>query len=140
MGNSRLADIPGAEFVGGQMDNASVASNGAGALIGYVFVAPADINIVNAWWTPTGANTTANTASYRALTLVNGGAAGAGTVVLASIVTTVTHASNTPIAFSGSGSVASGGQVALSQATVGGDHSAGTVLIAGRTSVTYQLQ
>ena len=61
MAENRLGDIPGAEFMGGQMDNASVASNGAGALVGYVFVAPANINVVNAWWTPTGADTTANT-------------------------------------------------------------------------------
>jgi|10_taG_2_1085330.scaffolds.fasta_scaffold00180_18 hypothetical protein len=140
MGNTRLADIPGNEFVGGQLDNASVASNGAGALVGYVFVAPADINIVNAWWTPTGADTTANTGSYRTLKLVNAGADGAGTTVIGSIVSTVTRASNVPVAFSGSGSVASGSAVGLSHSTVGGNHSDGTVLIAGRVSVTYQLQ
>ncbi len=140
MGNTRLADIPGAEFMGGQMDNASVASNGAGAVVGYVFTAPADINVVNAWWTPTGGDQLGNATSYRVVNILNAGAAGAGTVVLGSIGMVASHASNTPVAFTGSGSVASAGQVGLSHATVGGDHSAGTKLFAGRTTITYQLQ
>jgi len=122
------------------LDNASVASNGAGAVVGYVFVAPADINVVNAWWTPTGGDQGTNTASYRRLTLVNAGAAGAGTTVIGSINLSVSKASNTPEAFVGSGSVASGHQVGFSQATIGGDHSDGTVLEAGRVSVTFQLR
>ena len=95
-----LGDIVSGEIHGGGISHASVASNGAAATYGGAgtalkWRAPANCKIVGAAWTPDGAdNATTITASYRLLTLVNGGQAAAGTTVLASMNLTASLASN----------------------------------------------
>jgi hypothetical protein len=81
-----------------------------------------------------------NSASYRRLTLIDAGSAGAGTTVLGTLNLTSSQASNTTRAFTmvDRNSVSKGNVVAFSHATVGGAHSDGTVLVAGQIHFTYR--
>lgn len=146
-----LGDIPGGSLAGGVISHASVASDGANATYGGAgfaskWRAPQDCTIVAAYWEPHGADSAAaNASSYRALKLINGGADATGTTVLASINLTASLASNTQRAFtvvsnasSLTPSIAAGAVVYASQNTVGGAHSAGTVLVAGQFRFNYR--
>lgn len=138
MGSTALGDIPSGAIQGDVISHASVASNGANAALRNIgalnWRAPQALTIVSAYWEPTGADSAVtNTASYRRLSLINAGAAGLGTTVLASVNLTATTASNTLRALTNvtTPTVAAGEVVAASHATVGGAETNGTVLVAG---------
>jgi hypothetical protein len=145
MGSTFLGDIPSGAMAGDVISHASVASNGAGAAVRAIGVgnwrAPQNVTIVDAYWEPTGADSAAaNTASYRRLTIIDAGSAGAGTTVLGTLNLTASVASNTlrAITMVATNSVSKGNVVAFSHATVGGAHSDGTVLVAGQVHFTYR--
>ena len=133
------SDLPGHAFRGVMDRIASVASNG-GASQFFIMRAPADINVTAAYWVPSGTDQTANTASYRRLSIVNGGTDGLGTTIVASLNITASQASKSMNAFVGSGSVPAGGVVLFSQVTVGGDEDDATELVAGYAQVEYELR
>lgn len=141
MANTFLGDIPGARFLMGPVANASAASNGAGALIGAVGVAPHDMRVRAAYWQATGADQGANTASYRRLTVVNGGTAGTGTAIVASINLSASKASLVPNSMTVDTSVTipAGAVLYASHATIGGDDATGTVLRAGAFILAYEV-
>ncbi|MEK9722023.1 MAG: hypothetical protein VW405_00885 [Rhodospirillaceae bacterium] len=146
MASTKLGDIPGARFHAPHVaTHASVASNGAVARLGPIGPFAHDIRVRSAWWTPTGADnsiTATNvSASYRVLSLVNGGTTGTGTTVVASLVNTATAASLAPIAMTvvTTATVASGAILYFSQATVGGALADGTTLAAGAFSVAFEV-
>lgn len=128
------------------LTHASVASNGAGAVIGNLgaqnFRAPQDLTIVSAWWEPTGADSSCSqAASYRRLTLINAGSNGAtGNTALGSLNNNTSQASNTTKGFTlgANPTVAAGNVIAVSHATVGGADANGTVLVAGQVGFTYR--
>jgi hypothetical protein len=145
MGSTKLGDIPSGAIAGQTISHASVASNGANAAILAIGVgnwrAPQNVTIVSAHWEPTGADSAVtNTTSYRTLTLINGGSAGTGTAVLASVALTATTASNTlrALTLASVPTVAEGSVVAFSHATVGGAETNGTVLVAGQARFSYR--
>lgn len=146
-----LGDIPSGALEGGLISHASVASNGANATYGGAgavlkWRAPQACTILGAYWEANGADSAAaNATSYRRLSLINGGAAGAGTTVLASVDLTASLASNTTRALTMVSNatmqtpiLAAGDIVYASQATVGGAHSDGTVLVAGTFGFRYR--
>ncbi len=146
-----LGDIPSGSLAGAVISHASVASDGANATYGGAAVAtkwraPQACTIVGAYWEPHGANSAAaNASSYRDLKLINGGADATGTTVLASLSLTASLASNTQRAFTlvsnsslSTPVLAAGDVVYASQNTVGGAHSAGTVLVAGQFRFNYR--
>lgn len=121
--------------------HASVASNGADGSLGQIGPFPYNIRVRSAWWTPTGADQGANTASYRQLSLRNGGTAGTGTAVVASLNLTASKASLAPAEMTVDTTVtlASGAVLVASQATVGGTDATGTVLRAGQFALAYEI-
>jgi hypothetical protein len=139
-----FGDIPnGAPSQTPELVIASVASNGAAATARVAFRAPQALRIVGAWWQPntvSQATTTSATASYRRLSLLNGGQAGAGTVALGSLNLTVSLTSMTTRAFTlaATPTMAAGDTLILSHSTVGGDDAEGTVLRAGTLFVNYR--
>lgn len=137
MGTTFQADIPENRF---RMDyqHASVASDGADARYA-ILRAPANLKITGAYWVPTGADQTADTASYRRLCVVNGGTAGTSTTIVASLNLTASKASFSLNAMSGTATVASGELIVFSHLTVGGAKDDETVLRAGMVQVEYQL-
>jgi hypothetical protein len=136
-------DIPGgAPSVTPELTVASVASNGAAASARLAFRAPQAVRITHAWWQPdTVAQATASaSASYRRLTLINGGQGQAGTVVLGSLNLTTSLQSLATRAFTlaSTPTLAAGDTIIFSQATVGGDNAEGSVLRAGTLFVGYR--
>lgn len=118
--------------------HASVASNGANAIVGSIGAAalrvPGPMQLVSAWWEPTGADSAgSSTASYRKVLLINAGPAGLDTTVLASLGLTATVGSNTvrSMVLASNPVVRTGDIIAFQQATVGGANSDHTVLVAG---------
>ena len=145
MGSTMLGDLASGSLRGMVISHASVASNGANAVISNIgalnFRAPQAITIVEAWWEPTGADSAVtNTSSFRRLTIVNGGASGLGTTVLGTLDNTTSQASNTlkSVTMVAGNSVAQGHNVCFSHATVGGAETNGTVLVAGNVHFTYR--
>jgi hypothetical protein len=132
--------LPGARVGGTRLDNASVASNGANALVGLVDIAPSNARLRAAWWAPTGRDQGNNTASYRLLKVINGGTAGTGTAVVASLALSASKASLGPVAMTvvTSATIASGAALYFSQETVGGTDATGTVLRAGSVRLSYE--
>lgn len=141
-----LGDIPAGSLRGGFVSHASVASDGANATYGGAggvgkWRAPQACTIVRAYWEPTGADSAAaNASSYRRLSIINGGTNATGTTVLASVNLTASAASNTERAFTlvTTPTLSQGECIYASQATVGGAHSAGTVLVAGVFHFDYR--
>jgi hypothetical protein len=141
-----IGDIPGGAVAQVVISHASAASDGAGAALqgaggAAKWRAPQACRIVGAWWEPHGADSdAANTLSYRNLTLVDGGAAAAGIATLASLALTASLGSNVQRALSlvASPTVDAGDVVYASHLTVGGNHSAGTVLVAGQFRFNYR--
>jgi|SRR3972149_416492 len=141
-----IGDIPGGSLQGGVVSHASLASDGAaatygGAAIANKWRAPQACTIVGAYWEPHGAdNDAANASSYRRLTVINGGAAAAGTTVLASLNLTASLASNTQRAMTlaTNPTLSAGECIYASQTTIGGNHSAGTVTRAGTFRWDYR--
>ena len=124
--------------------HAAVASNGAGARLDTLGPFPFDIRVRNAWWNAISADMAINTASYRRMSLYNGGATGTVTATasrMASLNITASVASFGASAFTVLTAVtaASGEILYFSQETVGGDHNAGTALPTGQFSIAYEI-
>lgn len=140
-----LGDIPEGTIDGGAISHASVASNGASATYGGAGVAvkwraPVACKLKAAYWEPNGADSDANnTASYRNLSLIDGGADATGTASLASLSLTATLASDTQraLTLAASPTLDAGDVVYASQTTVGGAHATGTLLVAGAFHFDY---
>lgn len=145
-----IGDIPDGSLYGDSISHASVASNGASATYGGAgavgkWRAPQDCKVVAVYWEAEGADSDANnTASYRTLSLIDGGADATGTASLASLALTATLASDTQRAFTLASSatqaypsIDAGDTVYASQVTVGGAHATGTVLVAGSFRFYY---
>jgi len=145
-----LGDIPSGAIFGGTISHASVASNGANATYGGAgavgkFRAPVPIKIVNSYWEAEGADSdAANTASYRRLEIIDGGADATGTAIVASLGVTASLASDTQRSFSNVSNasfaqftVDAGDVLYVSQLTVGAAHSTGTILVAGSFRFDY---
>ena len=141
MASTPKGDIPGARDHVHGIANASVASNGANGTIAPIGPLAHNIRVRNFWWTPTGADQAAHTASYRRLSLVNGGAAGTGTAIVASLNLTASHASLGAVAgvVDTTQSVASGSVLYLKQITVGGASAGVTELEAGSFALSYEI-
>ena len=139
-------DIPGgAPSQTPELVVASVASNGAAATARVAFRAPQALVVDSIWWQPnTVAQATASSdASYRRLTVLNGGQGGAGTTVIGSLNLTTSLQSMATRAFTlatvpASLKLAAGDTLIFSHATVGGDNAEGTVLRAGTLFVNYR--
>ncbi len=136
-------DIPGGSpSIVPELTVASVASNGAGASARLAFRAPQAVRITHAWWQPdTVAQATASaSASYRRLSLINGGQGLAGTTVLGSLNLSTSLQSLATRAFTlaSTPTLAAGDTLIFSHASVGGDNAEGTVLRAGTLFVGYR--
>lgn len=149
MAKYRLGDIPGARFHAPEIAQASIASNGAAAVLGYFGPFAQDIRVRNVFWTPTVASQAATqSASYRLVSLYNGGTAGTATATSARVANfsaSATIASLTPTPFTvvdatgTTQTIASGSLLYFSQTTVGGNDANGTVLVAGNLSMEYEV-
>lgn len=146
MASTPLGDIPGARFHEPlAATNAAVASNGANARIGQIGPFAHNVRVRNAWWTPISADQAATqSATYRRLTLYNGGTAGTATATgsrLASANMSASAASLGPVSMTVDTTltVSSGSIIYFSQETVGGTDANGTVLSAGQFAVAYEV-
>lgn len=139
MANTALGDIPGARFPLKGV-HASAASNTANGRLIPLGVAPHNMRIRAAWWTPTGADQ-GTAASYRNLTIVNGGTAGTGTVSVASKVGSASAASLVPASMvvDSSVTIPAGAMLYASQVTVGGTDATGTAIAAGEFDLAYEV-
>jgi hypothetical protein len=146
MASTPQGDIPGNRGVEGYAGTvAAVASGGAGAVIGYLGPYPWPIRVRNFWFTPTSANQAAtNTASFRQISVYNGGPTGTATATqnrVAILNATASSASFTPIPNTSTvdQTIPSGNLIYFSQGTVGGNDSNGTVLAGGQLSLAYEV-
>ena len=145
MASTALGDIPGARFHAPVVGtHASVASNGAAARLGQIGPFAHNIRMRNIWHSPTGADQGANTASYRRLSVYNGGTAGTVTATASRIASLNYSASLASLGARAltvdtTVTLASGEIAYFSQETVGGDDATGTVLRAGQFSVAYEV-
>lgn len=146
MATTPLGDIPDARFYITPITHASVASNGADARIQALGPFDFNIKIKNVYWSPTGAaqNTAAGTASYRRLSLYNGGTAGTVTATASRLGSANLNASiashgSTSFTLAATPTVASGGIIYLSHETVGGAETDSTPLRAGFFSLAYEI-
>lgn len=142
-------DIPSGTLRGEVITAAAIASNGASAAYGIGtnaqrFRAPQDLIVLGAYFEAVGASQAATISnSFRRYTVYNGASGGGGTVVLGSLNLSATLASNTVRDFTmqtatSAVTVAAGEIVAVSQITVGGDHSNGTVVVAAALGINYR--
>ena len=144
MGTTAYGDLPSGAIAGPVISHASVASNGASAsfnAIGAnVWRAPQAGVIDNAHWEPTGADAAGTSAaSFRTLTIRNGGSSGTGTTVLASLVLSASLASNTIRAFTvGSAATFAAGDVICAHQAATGTDAEDTVLVAGRFQANWR--
>lgn len=144
MGRSYLADIPGNFFVHDLGSNASVASNGGAARLADVFfVAPANLKLLSVWrqvQVDESTHTDA-TASYRQITLHNGGTSGTAETGLATRNNTASTAQygSHSFALAATPTASAGDVIWASHATVGGDLNDGTILRAAKFSIAYEL-
>jgi len=137
MGATQQSDIPGNVYRD-IYHNASVASDGAAARYS-IFRAPQSIKVTAAYWSPYDDDQTGNATSYRRVAVVNGGTAGTGTTVIASLNITASKASMSLNALTGTATASVGEVMIFSQVTVGGDKDDETELRAGMLQVEYQL-
>ena len=126
--------------------SAAVASNGGGAVLGGVFIAPAALKIVSAWRVNHSASdvtkgTATSSASYRRMTLITDTAAvGSGTDIIASLNATASAALHVQRAFATVAStVLAGGMVMASHLTVGAATGDGTDMAACDVFIAYEL-
>lgn len=145
-----IGDIPEGTWAAGNLTHAALASNGGSAVYGVGNVvqqirAPQAMFVIGADYEPYGADEAASSlTSYRRYTLINGGTAGAGTTVLGSLNLSATLASNNTRALTmqtGGTSVqnvSEGEIIYYNQATIGGDHSVGTVNKAARIHIHWR--
>lgn len=146
MASTPQGDTPGARGVEGYAGTfAAVASAAAGAVLGYIGPYPWPIRVRNAWFTPTSGNQAATqTASYRQISVYNGGPAGTATASanrMAFANLTASAASFTPIAFQNTVDVTApaGSLLYFSQGTVGGNDANGSVLAGGQLALAYEV-
>lgn len=139
MAKTALGDIPGARF-SLKAAHASVASNGANGRLIELGVAPHDMRVRSAWWTPTGADQ-GTAASYRNVKIINGGTAGTGTAPAATLALSASKASLAPAAMTVDSTVTipQGAMIYASQDTTGGTDATGTVLRAGQFDLAYEV-
>lgn len=151
MAATPIGDIPGARFHEAVL--ASFASLSSAAAVGVLppYFGPFahNIRIRNVWFTPTAANNSATqSASYRLLSLYNGGTAGTATATgarVANYSASATLASLAPVAFNivdatgTTQTIASGSILYFSQTTIGAADSNGTVLVAGNLTLAYEV-
>lgn len=144
--SSQLGDIPGARFhQPAVVQVSSVASGGATGRIGQFGPFALDIRFRNVWYSPTsGDQSSTQTATYRRLSLFNGGTSGTATAAasrMASLNLSASQASLGAAAFAvdTTQTLASGQIAYFSQDTVGGIDANGTVLQAGYFSVAYEV-
>src|SRR5580765_8301639 len=105
MASTPLGDIPGARFFEPfAATNAAVASGGANSRVAQFGPFAHNVRVRNVWWTPTTADqTSTQSASYRRLSIYDGGASGTVTATanrVASLNLSASQASLGPIAFS----------------------------------------
>lgn len=142
MGANFQADIPGNEHLI-IANTASAATNGAAALDpSFIFEAPQDLTVTEVAWIPTSGTNTGHATSYRTLRLVDGGAAGTGTSVIASFACIATKASLAPVDFTvttSNAAIDDGDVLLFSQAvnTTAGGH---TALAGGKLQVRYRVR
>lgn len=125
--------------------SASVASNGAGAILPDIaFVAPYDLQIVSAWRANISASdvtagTGVSSASYRRVNLIsNTAATGSGTDIVASLNATASAASNVTRSFTTVASTVPAGAIVLaSHLTVGAATADGTDMAASIFEMAY---
>jgi|SRR5688572_11357208 len=146
MGKVPQGDIPGnRHHVPLLATHASVASGGANARLSQFGPFAFDIRMRNVWWSPTGADHAATqSASYRRLSVYNGGSAGTVTASasrMASLNNSASQASLGAVPFVVDTTVTLGsGQIGyFSQETVGAADANGTVLVAGQFSLAYEI-
>lgn len=143
--SNMLGDIPNARFGLPLGTVAAVASGGANARLMNFGPFPFDIRLRAGWWQPTGADQAAtSTASYRRISVYHGGAAGTATATasrMASLNMTASIASFGTASFTvdSTVTVASGNTIYMSQETVGGTETNGTVLAAGQAMLWYEI-
>jgi hypothetical protein len=146
MGRNYLADIPGNKFIH-TFSHASTASNGASIVPGgQMFIAPADLKILQVARV-VGANectkgTATSSASYRSYTLYDGSSDGSGTASLAALSQTVSQAASASRAFTlaGTPTVAEGNIIYFKiEASVGGAVDDSTAASAALIQVDYEL-
>lgn len=143
-----IGDIPSGSLRGEVISHAALASDGASAAYGIGtdaqrFRVRQAAVIVGCDWEPTGANQVATkTASYRRLTIYNASTDGSGTVVLGSLNLSASLASNAVRALTmnafASITVPANTLCAISQVSVGGNESNGTVVVAGIFHIHYR--
>ena len=144
MATNLQGDIPG-NFFHQVFTNASAASNANLLIASAGFVAPANIKIKRAWYQPWSnaatVGTATSSASYRRINLYNGGTAGTGTTIIASLNITASIASRGTKAFATTtnNTVAGGGVLFFSALTVGAATAEGTDLETGVLQVEYEL-
>lgn len=128
--------------------HASVASNGANAILGFAGPWPYDVRVRTQYWQPTGADFTVSTAtataSYRRIDVYNGGAAGTATATASrigslSLQASIASRSTAGFTIDSTVTVAAGNTLYFSQSTVGGADANGTVLPAGQISGFYEI-
>jgi len=147
MGRSRIADIPGAFPVAVKMGtNTAIASNGAGAILNdTIWVAPANLKVVSAYRvahaTEVTKGTATTSASYRRHNLINGGIAGTGTSIVASLNNTASNAATSSRAFAttANNTVTKGALLYVSHLTVGAETGDGTDVANGSYFLEYEL-
>ena len=146
MGSTAYGDLTSGAVGTIVISHASVASDGAAAKVleigALVNRAPQNMRLVSAWWEPTGADSSAASAvSYRTLNIVNGGADGTGTTVIASVNLTASQASNTQKALTlvATPSLSTGEVIFASySATAGAADATHTKLFAGNFRVAWR--
>jgi len=146
MGKTALADIIGNSFCK-NFTVASVASDGAGAVVASAaFLAANSLKVKSAWYIPWADAATVGTATtsatYRRLTLRNGGTSGTSTTIVASanLVASVASRGSKGFTTTANNTLSSGQMLYFSQETIGGaDDDDGTVLQAGVLQIEYEL-
>ena len=141
MGTTFLGDIPNGELTGPVSTFASVASAGASSQAVIPWRAPQKIKLTSALFAPDTViqNSTGATASYRRITLINGGQLGTGTVVLGSINLNASQDSLATRAFTlaSNPTMTKGDVLITKQETVGAADAEGTVLRAGMVQANF---
>lgn len=143
MGSNFQADIAG-NWLPLSYEVQAIASNG-GAAAYALFVAPQAMRVTAFWYCPDSGDqaiTASDSASYRRLTIIDGGAAGTGTVVMGTLNLQTSVASKgyadgtmatTPVTLD------AGDVVLFSQGSVGGNHNVNTVLAKGKIFAQCEL-
>jgi hypothetical protein len=124
---------------------AAVASGGANARLGQIGPFSFPVRLREAWYCPTGADQSATqSATYRRIDVINGGAAGTVTASanrMGTLGLTATQASLGAASFAVDSTVTvpSGNVIYASQSTVGGTDANGTVLAAGQLALAFEV-